>query len=134
MPARLNQLYNAYDAGISTAIGEGRGLPVFEQAATGAPQIVPDHTSFTENWSGAALMMPTTGHRHVFYEHTNMHATSVDHVVEALTQMDEDPTLMARLGTVPLDRVRRADRSWQHVCSLFSSIVTKGTPPCAVSS
>ncbi|OUR97688.1 hypothetical protein A9Q86_15865 [Flavobacteriales bacterium 33_180_T64] len=47
---QLRQLYNACDIGITTSMGEGWGLCVFEHAATGAMQIVPDHTAFRENW------------------------------------------------------------------------------------
>lgn len=56
---RLNLLYNACDVGINTADSEGWGLVSFEHAATGAAQIVPDHSVFRELWQGAASLVET---------------------------------------------------------------------------
>ena len=48
----LNVAYNCADVGVNTCIGEGWGLVNFEQAATGVAQVVPDHTSLKEIFSG----------------------------------------------------------------------------------
>lgn len=57
LPAdRLNLVYNAVDVGVNTCIGEGWGLVNFEHAATGTAQIVPDHTSCKEIFSGIPLI------------------------------------------------------------------------------
>jgi D-inositol-3-phosphate glycosyltransferase len=53
----LNLIYNACDVGVNTASAEGWGLVSFEHAATGAPQIVPRHTSPAELWENAAVMV-----------------------------------------------------------------------------
>lgn len=55
---KLNLLYNACDVGLNTAMGEGWGLVSMEHAATGAPQVVPDHTACAEIWRGSAAMVP----------------------------------------------------------------------------
>ncbi|WP_341840516.1 glycosyltransferase family 4 protein [Chitinophaga caseinilytica] len=55
---KLNLLYNACDVGLNTAMGEGWGLVSMEHAATGAPQVLPDHTACTEIWKGAAAFLP----------------------------------------------------------------------------
>lgn len=55
----LNLLYNASDVGINTSQREGWGLISFEHAATGAAQIVPNHSSGAELWPGAALLLDT---------------------------------------------------------------------------
>jgi len=44
----VNMLYNASDAGVSCAEGEGFGLCTFEQMAAGVPQIVPNINGYTE--------------------------------------------------------------------------------------
>ena len=44
----INMFYNAVDAGISTADGEGWGLCHFEQMGVGVPQVVPDIGGFKE--------------------------------------------------------------------------------------
>ncbi|NLS01532.1 glycosyltransferase [Rhizobium sp. P38BS-XIX] len=53
----LALLYRAMDVGINTSTGEGWGLPAFEHAATGAPQIVPSHSACKELWRDAALLL-----------------------------------------------------------------------------
>lgn len=45
---QLNKVYNAADIGVNTCLGEGWGLVNTEHAATGTPQVVPDHTSLKE--------------------------------------------------------------------------------------
>jgi len=50
--AALNRAYNCADVGVNTCIGEGWGLVNFEHAATGVAQVVPDHTSMKEVFSG----------------------------------------------------------------------------------
>lgn len=54
----LNVLYNACDIGINTSLGEGWGLISFEHAATGAAQVVPDHTACGELWKDKGLLIP----------------------------------------------------------------------------
>jgi glycosyltransferase involved in cell wall biosynthesis len=49
---KLNKVYNACDIGVNTCIGEGWGLVNSEHAATGVAQVVPDHTSLKEIFSG----------------------------------------------------------------------------------
>jgi glycosyltransferase involved in cell wall biosynthesis len=44
----INMFYNAADAGISTADGEGWGLCQFEQMGVGVPQVVPDIGGYKE--------------------------------------------------------------------------------------
>jgi glycosyltransferase involved in cell wall biosynthesis len=55
---KLNIIYNATDVGINTSIGEGWGLVNWEHAATGKPQIVPNHSALTEIWQGSAKLIP----------------------------------------------------------------------------
>jgi D-inositol-3-phosphate glycosyltransferase len=52
----LNLVYNSADVGINTANGEGWGLVPFEHAACKKPQVLPDHTSFSDVWKGKALL------------------------------------------------------------------------------
>ena len=80
----LNDLYNCCDVGLSTAMGEGWGLTCFEHAITGHAQVVPDHTSFRENWTGAAVMMPCGSPEFIFYEYADMFPPSPQAVASAL--------------------------------------------------
>jgi D-inositol-3-phosphate glycosyltransferase len=54
----LNLLYNACDVGVNTALGEGWGLVSFEHGATGAAQIVPDHSGCGELWRTSGVLLP----------------------------------------------------------------------------
>ncbi|HVZ96677.1 MAG TPA: glycosyltransferase family 4 protein [Chitinophagaceae bacterium] len=54
----LNYIYNACDVGINTSLGEGWGLVSVEHAATGAPQVVPDHSASKEIWKATASLLP----------------------------------------------------------------------------
>lgn len=57
----INMLYNAGDAGVSCAEGEGFGLCALEQMAVGVPQIVPEIHGYTEYCTAEnALMVKPT--------------------------------------------------------------------------
>ena len=44
----LNLVYNACDVGLNTSTGEGFGLVALEHGATGAAQVLPDHSACAE--------------------------------------------------------------------------------------
>ncbi len=56
----INRIFNACEIGINTSSAEGWGLVSFEHAATGAAQLVPDHTGCSELWKDHALMLPSS--------------------------------------------------------------------------
>jgi D-inositol-3-phosphate glycosyltransferase len=113
--AALNALYNACDVGLSTAMGEGWGLTAFEHALTRAPQIVPDHTHFAENWRGAARLLPCSGSETVFYECAEMFSTSAAEVAAALTELHADAALRGRLGAAAHARATEERFCWPAV-------------------
>jgi len=122
---QLNALYNACDVGLSTSMGEGWGLTAFEHAATGAPQIVPDHTGFRENWSGAALLLPCAGRQFVFYESADMFITTPTAVADALTVLHEQPGLRAHLGRAAYTRAAEQRFQWCAVGEHLSQFLNK---------
>lgn len=62
---QLNLIFNACDVGINTAVGESWGLISFEHGATGAAQIVPNHSAPAELWRDhAALLEPAMSLTH----------------------------------------------------------------------
>ncbi|MCU1748894.1 glycosyltransferase family 4 protein [Pseudomonas sp. 6D_7.1_Bac1] len=124
--ARLNELYNVCDVGLTTAMGEGWGLTPFEHAATGAPQVVPDHTSFSENWTGAASMLPIEEKHAIFYEYADMHATSSHHVSCALEALAADGDKRKLMGSLAKARALDPKFSWERVGSRFFSILEQG--------
>ena len=54
----LNLVYNACDVGLNTSTGEGFGLVALEHGATGAAQVLPNHSACAELWRGAAHLLP----------------------------------------------------------------------------
>lgn len=53
----LRALYNAADVQINTAGGEGWGLPAFEGAACGLPQLVPNWAASRELWKDHGVLL-----------------------------------------------------------------------------
>jgi glycosyltransferase involved in cell wall biosynthesis len=57
---RMNSIFNSTDVGINTSMGEGWNLPSHEHAATGAIQLVPNHSSHREIYNdGCGVFMDT---------------------------------------------------------------------------
>jgi D-inositol-3-phosphate glycosyltransferase len=94
----LNLLYNACDVGINTSEREGWGLVSFEHAATGAAQIVPNHSSCAELWKRDAVLLdteePIEGHERPLRGGT----VRVKAVAEALEALYEDAAFRADLA------------------------------------
>jgi glycosyltransferase involved in cell wall biosynthesis len=78
--------------GLDTATGEGWGLVAFEHGATGAAQVMPDHSACAELWPDKAMLVPVEGGR------DEDGVVSRDGVVAALERLYADPGLRARLG------------------------------------
>ncbi|MES2639477.1 MAG: glycosyltransferase [Myxococcota bacterium] len=112
---KLNLIYNVGDVGITTTIGEGWGLVSFESAATGAPQIVPRHTSCAELWEGHAEMMEPafslTTERILL---DGWFVTEVA-VADALERLYRDPVLRAERGRQAYARATDPALSWDRI-------------------
>ncbi len=125
--AQLNQLYNACDVGLNTSEGEGWGLIAFEHAATGAAQVVPDHSACTELWEGAAELLPTTlklepvQHPMIFRE------TTADAVAAALERLYQDRNHLRTMSLQAYENACHPDYDWAKIGeswgSLFHSLI-----------
>ena len=111
----LNLLYNACEIGVTTAMGEGWGLGTFEHAATGAAQIVPGHTTFLENWDGAAIMLPPVSRAPVFYEYTDMLEISATDLADELTRLCEDRGLLTCMSQTAYARATEPRFGWDEI-------------------
>lgn len=125
----LNQIYNACDVGINTAMGEGWGLVSCEHAATGVPQILPRHTSFTEIWSDAALLVEPTGPMSVTFSSHLMYETSPERFAEALETMYRDRTLRDRLANAGYRRMQEEQYKWDHITRKWEELLLALHPP-----
>jgi hypothetical protein len=104
-------------------MGEGWGLTSFEHAATRAAQIVPDHTSFRENWTGAAELVATTGTDTVAHEHAEMYTVSPDGVAAALDRLYRDPDLRAARATAAWTRATAPTYRWSAIAARLAAIL-----------
>jgi D-inositol-3-phosphate glycosyltransferase len=125
----LNMLYNSCDVGINTAMGEGWGLVSFEHAATGAAQLVPNHTNFIENWEGAAQLLPVIDTEYLFFEHCEMYVVSPEAVAEALEKLYNDKDYMCRMSIAAYRRATSPKYRWSAIADKLHCIILDAVKP-----
>lgn len=118
----LNRVYNACDVGINTASSEGWGLVSFEHAATGAAQIVPDHTSPALLWSGAAELIEIEAHLTEIRIMTEAHIPSLRSTIEALTRLYEDRRLLNERCLQAYARATSRELRWDSIAERWSAL------------
>lgn len=111
--AELNRIYNAAHVGINTCAAEGWGLVAFEHAATGAPQVLPDHSACGELWRDHALLLPAE--------------PTAEDVAAALARLHDDRALRAEMGRRALARARDPRLAWDAVARQWEELL--GAPP-----
>ncbi len=111
----LNLLYNAADLGINTCEGEGWGLVSCEHAATGAPQVLPAHTSFPEIWTGAAHLIPPTETKSVNYSNHAMYDLDAASFAQAIEKIYTDKVYRLQLAEAGYQRMQTPDYRWQNI-------------------
>ncbi|MEL7222852.1 MAG: glycosyltransferase, partial [Bacteroidota bacterium] len=119
----LNLIYNACDIGINTCEGEGWGLVSCEHAATGAPQIVPAHTSFPEIWESAAVLMPSKGTKPVSYSNHYMFETEEQEIVDALETLYNNQQMRTTLAVAGYRRMNKADFNWATITTQWEGLL-----------
>lgn len=110
--AALCALYNACAVGLNTSLGEGFGLVSFEHAATGAPQLLPDHAALRELWGDAALRIGPVRPMHYEYSPLRMGEITAEQIAIALNQVYSDPVTYARLAAASVERCQAPDLRW----------------------
>jgi glycosyltransferase involved in cell wall biosynthesis len=121
---RLNQIYNACDVGLNTAMGEGWGLVSVEHGATGAAQIVPRHSACEEIWEGAALMLdPIERVVPEVFSPLELAAVSAEQVAEALEKLYRDVELRRKLSMAAFDVARRPEYSWARIGKQWEALL-----------
>jgi D-inositol-3-phosphate glycosyltransferase len=105
----LNRIYNAAHVGINTCEAEGFGLVAFEHAATGAPQIVPDHSACGELWRDHGLLLPAD--------------PTPDDVAAALARLHDDAALRAALGEAALAHARDPRYAWPRIAERWIDVL-----------
>ncbi|HVT10986.1 MAG TPA: glycosyltransferase family 4 protein [Fimbriimonadaceae bacterium] len=118
----LNVIYNACDVGLNTSTGEGWGLVAFEHAATGAPQIVPNHSACRELWEGHGVLFECG--------EFEIEAAVVAQVIEALYR---DPDLRERLSERVLTYTREERFRWSAIAGQWRDLLSVVATPSASS-
>lgn len=124
----LNRLYNASDVGMTTAMGEGWGLGLFEHAATGAPVVAPCHTSFIENWKDAGLLTKIASREFLFYENAEMHVPDPESTAQALDSLYSDPRLYDRTAVACYRRATSPENTWETTGAAFKALLHEELP------
>lgn len=123
---RLNLIYNACDVGLQTSMGEGWGLTSWEHAATGAPQIVPDHSVLPEIWGDSAMYIPTIADHVYEGTHTVGRVPSTDGLVEKLEEAYQDwktgGEMLKDLGEKAIAITQKPKYQWKNIAKKLDKI------------
>jgi glycosyltransferase involved in cell wall biosynthesis len=121
----LNLIYNATDVGLNTSMGEGWGLTASEHAATGAPQIVPDHSACKELFEDCGLLIPVSSS--FTYENTLTigRVVSPEDVAEQLNILYGDSQLYELLAKSGKEKFTSDEYSWEAVSKQFQKLFLK---------
>lgn len=123
----LNELYNACDVGINTAMGEGWGLVSMEHAATRRAQIVPQHSACQEIWQGVAECVALSQTYVPKFSMLELAEVSVDAVVNSLEKLYQNRNYCEALATRAYQHVAQACYGWPAIAQqwdrMFDSLI-----------
>ena len=111
----LNFLYNACDVGINTGVGEGFGLPNAEHAATGAVQIVPDHSALTDLYKDCGILVPANTLFTLDNISTTAKMVAVQDVVKALELVYDNRELYDKHSKLCYEKFNSEKYSWKNI-------------------
>lgn len=120
---KMNLLYNACDVGLTTTTGEGWGLVSFEHAATKAAQVVPNHTSLSQLWRGAAQFVEPVTKLTYPGNLTEAHIVTPEGVAEALERLYVDSELREELATAAYRNAIRPEYNWEGIAAQWRSLL-----------
>lgn len=118
--ALMSRIYSMFDILLSTTLGEGFGLPMFEAMACGTPLIVPDWSGLGELCENASLKVPCTSTA-AHPNQTNTIGGIADKVktIEALDLMYRNRETRAELSTRGLALVSQPRYRWENIGRAF---------------
>lgn len=120
---KLNLIYNACDVGLNTATCEGWGLIAFEHAATGAPQVMPRHTSLTGLWQHAAELVEP---HYVLTNEKTLHDTYFvrpEDVAAALGRIYHHPGYRRALAQAALQNAQQPAYRWDAIAARWDGVL-----------
>lgn len=119
----LNLIYNVCDVGINTGLGEGWGLTSVEHAATGAPQIVPDHSACHELFSDCGVLVPTTMPWVFDNILTVGQQVAARDVADALEKLYSDKALYNDLSKKSYDKFTSKKYQWKTISKTWYNLI-----------
>ncbi len=120
--SRLNEIYNAADVGINTGMGEGWGLPNVEHAATGAVQLVPNHSACRELFTGCGLLMNTYGEFMFDNSLTVGRLVNSDEVAKNLEFLYRNPEELQKLAKAGYEKFTSPEFSWEVIAGQWKEL------------
>lgn len=123
--AGLNTIFNACDVGINTSMGEGWGLVSFEHAATGAAQIVPNHSACAELWRDSAVLLEPVETLVFEPERIERKVVSPGDVAASLERLHQDAEFRQGISRAGYARATDAELQWQRVAQRFDEVFTE---------
>lgn len=127
-PQSLNLLYNACEVGLNTCSAEGWGLVAFEHAAAGGAQMVPAHTTQTELWDGAAILLPP---RFVVTSERGLgqaYFIAPEEGAEALDRLYEDRVHLDNVARACFTRATAPALSWDCIVQQWRTLLFHVAP------
>jgi D-inositol-3-phosphate glycosyltransferase len=119
---RLNQIYNVTDVGLNTGLGEGFSLTNIEHAATGAPQVVADHSALRELYSDCGLLVPAEMQFVLDNIMTTGYLVKPEDVADRLESLYHDGTLYNSLSKLGYDKFTSPEYSWKQIAKQWVKI------------
>lgn len=119
---QLNLLYNACDVGINTSLGEGWGLPSVEHAATGALQIVPNHSALSELWEGCGVFIDAKIPFTMEIGTTGKLCLPED-ICNSLEFVYKNPDIRGELARKGFEKFTSTEYQWKTIASQWKNLI-----------
>ena len=116
----LNLIYNAADIGINTANGEGWGLVSFEHASCKKPQVLPNHTSFSDIWKDSALLADVAAWIYDKDLSVERGIVDVKDAASKLTTLYSDKEVYDKVAVACYNITQNPAYSWDRIAEAFN--------------
>ena len=121
----LNMLYNACDVGVNTSMGEGWGMIAFEHAATGAAQIVPNHTACQELWKDSAELLDVKEWKVLYNNPFTMGEINPMSLKDSLENLYKDKSALMKYSIKAYNLANSNIYDWDRISNSWDSLFSK---------
>ena len=118
----MNEVYNACDVGINTAMGEGWGLVSMEHAATRRAQIVPKHSACEEIWQGIAECVAVNQTYVPRFSILELAEVSMEAAANSLDKLYRDRDYREELAACVYEHVTQPQYRWSNIARQWDRI------------